>query len=461
MIREIVAAKGGRQMQQIFIAGAWVDPGEGANRDISNPATRQPLGAVCDCGSEDVARALAAARAALPAWQGESAATRGVLLGEVAARMRVRKAEIAALATCENGVPLRESADCIEAAALMLERWAAGAQSANRERAAVVAGILPRNFSLLAFGAATAPALAAGSTLVILPPADNPLSSLMLAESFGELHPGVVNVVTGDRSTAQALSAQVERAALEQRQAESAFVVSRDADLDITVPAIAWERLRHGGQIFAAARHIFVEHSIKEEFVERMHQCIGFLDVDDPIKPPTDLGPLISLEAAQCVEDQVGRMLRAGAKLILGGRRFRPSGLPGHFFQPTLLVLRDGAPAPEVISGPVVTITPVRDLTEGLRLARAAEGSSSASIYTRDVDAAVALARSCGGWFRINDPPLPGAAGPFSGMRHPALRAALRVDEPSGAGDLAIEVAAAIERKAWWFPYVDRAQGRP
>jgi len=455
-------------MQQIFIAGAWVDPGDGADRDISNPATRTPLGTVRVCGSEDVARALAAARAALPEWQGASAA-RGALLGEVAARMRVRKAEIAALATRENGVPLCESIDCIEAAACMFDRGAAGAMRANREHAAVmVAGILPRNFSLLAFGAVAAPALAAGSTLVILPPADNPLSSLMLAQALGGLPPGVLNVVTGDRSTAQALGEQVERAELEalkgfeEPEAVGAFVVSRDADLDLTVPAIAWERLRHGGQLFAAPRHIFVERSISEEFAERMHPCIGFLDVDDPVKRPTDLGPLISLEAAQCVEDQVGRTLRAGAKLILGGRRFRPSGLPGHFFQPTLLILREGMPAPEAISGPVVTITPVRDLAEGLWLAGAAGRSSGASVYTRDVDAAIALARTSGGGFRINDPPLPGVAGPFSGMHHAAIRAALGAGlgaAESKEGDAVIEAAAAIERKAWWFPYLDRSLG--
>ena len=239
----------------------------------------------------------------------------------------------------------------------------------------------------------------------------------------------------------------------------------------MTIPGIVWERLRNGGQLFASARHIFVDRFIAAEFAERVHQCVGFLDVDDPLKRPTDLGPLISGEAAERVQDQVGRVLRAGAKLILGGRRFKPSGLPGHFFQPTLLMLRDGAPAPEAISGPVITMTPVRDLAEGLRLAGAAGTGTGtgfgASIYTRDVRAACALARLQAGTFRINDPPRPGAAGPFSGLRQRLIREALGAAAQAQSAESAelpeveaaapeIEAAPAMQQKPWWFPYANR-----
>ena len=455
-------------MQKIFIAGAWLDAAEGAARELRNPATRKPLGAVRDCGREDVVRAVAAARAALPAWAQLHPAARGELLGDVAVRIRARKAELAVLATRENGVPLCESSDCIEAAAFMFERWGALGVSGELSEAGthaapggagVVAALLPRNFPLLALGAAAAPALAAGATLVLLPPAHNPLASLALAPAFDGLPAGAVNVITGGAETARALieSAPDERVMFTEPAAADAFIVCRDADLDLAVPGIVWERLRNGGQVLASARHIFVERSIAAEFAERAHQCVGFLDVDDPSKRPTDLGPLISLEAAQRVEDQVGRTLRAGAKLILGGRRFQPSGLPGHFFQPTLLMLRDGARAPDAISGPVITMTPVRDLAEGLRLAGEAGPGFGGSIYTRDVPRACALARPQAGVFRINDPPRPGAAGPFSGLRQREIREALRA-APQGRSRSAaeIETASVMERKPWWFAYADR-----
>src|ERR1700722_2644871 len=108
-----------------FIAGAWLEAEEGAAREIRNPATLKPLGAVRDCGRAHVAHAVAAARAALPAWRQLQPAARGALLGEVAARIRARKTDLAALASRESGVPLCGSFDCIEAAAFMLERWGA------------------------------------------------------------------------------------------------------------------------------------------------------------------------------------------------------------------------------------------------------------------------------------------------------------------------------------------------
>src|SRR3984957_12918346 len=408
-----------------FIAGAWLEAGEGAARDIRNPATLKPLGAVRDCGGGHVARAVAAARAALPAWRQLPPAARGALLGDVAARICARRADLAALASRESGVPLCESFDCIEAAAFMFERWGALASSGAVGRsgetgvsgalgvggvsgvaAGVVGALLPGNFPLLAPGPPAAPALAGGATLVLLAPAGNPLASLALAQAFEGLPAGALNVITGGEEAAHALieHAPAARELFAEPAAANAFIVSRDADLDVTIPGIVWERLRNGGQVFASARHIFVDRFIAAEFAERVHQFVGFLDVDDPLKRPTDLGPLISGEAAERVEDQVGRVLRAGAKLILGGRRFKPSGLPGHFFQPTLLMLRDGAPAPEAISGPVITMTPVRDLAEALRLAGAAGVGFGASIYTRDVGEACALARLPAGTFRINDP---------------------------------------------------------
>src|SRR5277367_5182893 len=259
-------------------------------------------------------------------------------------------------------------------------------------RAGVAAVIVPYTFPLLAMAASAAPALAGGATLVCKPPPQNPLTALELARLCDFLPAGVINVVTGGAATAERLIAhpQVSRVSFmgssaagcrvqalargKQLDLETgsldAFIVCKDADLERAVPAIAWTRLMNGGQTCASPRHIYVERAIAAELADRMHQYVGFLDVDDPAKPPTDLGPLISLEAAQRVEDQVGRALRAGARLILGGRRFRPSGLPGHFFQPTILsnVSTGSAPTTEEILGPVITLTPVNDVADVLEL---------------------------------------------------------------------------------------------
>ena len=230
-----------------------------------------------------------------------------------------------------------------------------------------------------------------------------------------------------------------------------ALIVCKDADLDVVVPAIAWARLFNGGQVCGAGKQVYVERSIAADFIERMHQCIGFLDVDDPIKRATDLGPLISLAAAHRVEDQVGRARRARAKLILGGRRFRPSGLPGHFFQPTILasVPAGSVPMREEILGPIVTISPVTDLPEAIRLS-AAGAVGPICIYTRDPQSAAGLLDNPGvAEIRVNDP-LAGASGPFDGLHHAQIRRLL-------GADAAAPVAASVERKPWWFPYQARA----
>jgi betaine-aldehyde dehydrogenase len=384
--------------------------------------------------------------------------------------------------TRETGKPLRESSDCIAAVASAFENSAEDAESVGEppsgaERTGVVAAITPFNLPLLTMAASVAPAIAAGHTLVCKPPPQNPLSSLKLGEVFDLLPPGVVNIITGGPDTGHALcihpdveqvrftgsaavAARVE-AQVRGKRVDLAsgsldvFIVCEDADLEVAVPGIAWARLMNAGQVGISGKHMYVERSIAAQFVERMHHCVGFLDVDDPGRASTDLGPLISREAARRVEDQVGRALRAGATLILGGRRFRPSGLAGHFFQPTLLTdVRPGsAPTREEILGPVITITPVRDLAQAIRWTVESAPGIGASIYSRDAQAVVrALAQVRAGRFRINDPAM-GNAGPFGGLRHRGIRRALGIREADAIRGPQLEVAERLEQKAWWFPY--------
>ena len=460
-------------MHQMFIGGAWVDAGEAAALEVTNPATLAPLDSVPDCGPGAVHRAVEAAQGALPSWSASSAGERQALLAAIAARIRARARDIAERSTRESGRPACESFDAAAAAADIFERCAT--DPAPREIPAVVASLAPFDHPLPVTAAAVGTALAAGHTVVCKPPASSPLATLELAASFEILPRGVINVITGGARTGGCLLAhpgvsevrwtgsastarQIEAAGsgkrldLQERTVGS-IIVCRDADLDRTVPAVVWMRLACGGQ--AAASHVYVERPIAAELIDRLHPGVGFLDVDDPAKPSTDLGPLISAQAARRVEDQVGRTLRAGARLILGGRRFRPSGLPGHFFQPTLLadVPPGSVPAREEILGPVVTVTPVADLAEALRLAAASGGGTS--IFAEDTPAVMQALRAAeGGPFRINDPPVEGL-GPFGASTHRGLRLLLGPRDRAAA--LArVACASSVERKAWWFPYIER-----
>jgi acyl-CoA reductase-like NAD-dependent aldehyde dehydrogenase len=451
-------------------------------REIKNPATLKTLDAVPDCGAEEVERAVAAASAALPVWSQTPPLERAALLREVSRRVRAQRIALALSLSRESGKPAAEARDCIAAVADMFERCGRkpgpATDAARGMRAGVGAVIAPYSFPLLTLAASAAPALASGATLVCKPPPQNPLTILEFARLCDVLPAGVINVVTGGADTGERLIAhpQVSRVSFtgssaaacrlqvlargKQLDLESgsldAFIVCKDADLERAVPAIAWSRFMNAGQTCAAPRHIYVERAIASELAERMHQYVGFLDVDDPAKPPTDLGPLISQEAAQRVEDQVGRTLRAGAKLILGGRRFRPSGLPGYFFQPTILadVPARSTPATEEILGPVITLTPVSDLAEALELASPPAAPARAWIYAGDPEAAArsVQSRSAPACF-INDPGNP-QAGPFGGLRPGRILAAL--DTEPAPNRPVVRMSARVVPKPWWFPYLER-----
>jgi acyl-CoA reductase-like NAD-dependent aldehyde dehydrogenase len=475
-------------VHSIYIDGAWADARTASTREIRNPATLKALGTVPDCNAEDVERAVGAAAAAQPEWGAMPPAERVARLREIAGRVRVRRTELALSLSRESGKPLCEARDCIDAAADVFERCDATERGGLRAQAAmpaqadlaagVTAVITPYNFPVLLFAASAVPALAGGATLVCKPPPQNPLTVLEFVRLCERLPAGVINVITGGADSAERLVAHphVSRVSFTGSSAVGcrlqalargkaldlatgsldAFIVCKDADLERAVPAIAWSRLMNAGQTCAAPRHIYVERAIAAEFADRMHQYVGFLDVDDPAKPPTDLGPLISLEAAQRVEDQVGRALRAGAKLILGGRRFRPSGLPGYFFQPTILgnVPAGSAPTSEEILGPVITLTPVADVAEAL--GPAGRPPERAWIYTGDPEAVRRSVRTRGGgMFFINDPG-ESKAGSFGGLRPGRILAALAAlparDPLSGIA----RTSAAVEPKPWWFPYLER-----
>jgi acyl-CoA reductase-like NAD-dependent aldehyde dehydrogenase len=449
-------------------------------REIKNPATLETLDAVPECGAEEVDRAVAAANAALPVWSRTPPLERVALLREISGRVRAKRTALAFSLMRESGKPAAEARDCIAAVADMFERCGPqpGPVAATSMRAGVAAVIVPYSFPLLTLAASAAPALAGGATLVCKPPPQNPLTVLEFARLCDCLPAGVINVVTGGADTAERLIAhpQVSRVSFtgssaiacrlqalargKQLDLETgsvdAFIVCKDADLERAVPAIAWTRLMNAGQTCAAPRHIYVERVIASELAERMHQYVGFLDVDDPAKPPTDLGPLISQEAALRVEDQVGRALRAGAKLILGGRRFRPSGLPGYFFQPTILADAPArsTPSTEEILGPVITLTPVRDLAEALELASPPAAPARAWIYTGDPEAVIrgVHARGNGACF-INDPGN-SKAGAFGGLRPGRILAAL--DNESAPNHPVERMSAVVVPKPWWFPYIER-----
>ena len=487
-------------IRPILIDGKFVAAKSNSAIAVHNPATMAPLDSIAACGAADIDAAVKAARAAQPAWWRTPGLAKAEKLHDVASRIRARQKPIAAMMTQETGKPLIESADCVQWVAEAFDYFAEVARSSlgvtvppgadhqvnfvRKEPYGVVACIAPFNFPLLLMAWKVAPAIAAGNAVVCKPPHQNPLANLLLGECYDALPPGVVNIVTGagetgklltdhsgidmiaftgstsvGRQIAAAAGAQLKKVNLELGGIDP-LIVFADADLEIAARGAAWARLLNAGQVCTSSKRIYVVEPIADEFTRRIVDHVKTLKVGDPMDPKTDMGPLISEDAVGKLEKQVATALAEGAQLLLGGQRFQPNGLKGHFFQPTVLakVRHGGIATTEELFGPVVSIFRAKDADEAIRLANDSEYGLGATIYTKSLELAMrAMENIKAGSFWINDPLADNNAAPFGGMRHSGIGRELGAEgldafrEPKH-----VHLDYVQERKRDWFPYAER-----
>jgi len=415
-------------MHQILIDGSWVAPETGVAADVLNPATLKAIASVVDCDAVDIARAVAAAVTAQPAWQARPRSERVAALSDLAAELRARAFAIAALLTQETGKPLVEACDCVEWAA---ENLSAAAKTSIGADAGPVVAVLPTvDFPLLSCARLAVGALAGGRSVVIRAPATHPLAILEFSKILAKLPAGTVNVVTGGAHAAAAL---LGRSGVSDGQAFltlwgrrdagrlalDPILVCGDADLDVAAAGVAWARLVNGGQTIAASRTVLVETSVSRDFADRLHSYVAFLEAGNPSKSETDLGPLLSHEAVRDLEARVARSTKDGAVLKLGGRAYKPWGLSGHFFQPTVLsqVLPGNSAVRDPMRGPVIALTPVADVAAAVEFLTQRNALEGLVLY----------------------------AGPSAGAVQAALPSSCDVDHVTS-------------RRQSWYPYAGRAR---
>lgn len=488
-------------MEKLLINGEFVSAAAEQSRDILNPTTLEKLGSIAYCQQADVDSAVAAAKAAQHSWWKTPESEKAHYMAAVAQGISARTRELATLLAEETGKPLIEAKDCIEWVSACFKYYGEVIRVTKgvvfppvaphqinftvREPFGVVACIAPFNFPLLLAAWKIAPAIACGNSVVLKPPHQNPLSSLKLAEVFQEVLPaGVVNIITGDGSTgellvnhkdvdmvaftgstavgrkiAAAAGAQLKKVNLEMGGIDP-LIVFDDADLDVAVRGAAWARLLNAGQVCTSSKRIYVVEPLVEEFTRRMIDYVATVKVGNPLDSDTDMGPLISAEALDQVENQVQRVLAEGATLKAGGKRFSPNGLPGHFMQPTILtdVKHGGLATTEEIFGPVISIISARDNDHAIEMANDSEYGLGACIYTKSLQTAMtAMENIKAGSFWVNDPLTDNEAAPFGGMRASGIGRELGAEgleafrEPKH-----VHIDYIMERKDYWFPYADR-----
>ncbi len=474
-------------------------PAESARGDPHSEGAGNPvLDEVPRGGAEDVAAAVEAAKRAFDGWRRTPAPTRAARLHAVAARIRAHRQELARLLTQEEGKPLPENEEELLWTDNTFDYYAElGRHDRGRvippgdpdqfnfvlkEPYGVVGCIVPWNYPLLLLAWKVAPALAAGNTVVIKPSELTPLSTLRLVElAFGDLPPGVVNVVTGfgpeagqplvehpdvpliaftgSLATGQHIAAlaapQMKRLHLE-LGGKDPMVIGPDVDMDLAVRALAYAGLINAGQVCTSTERVYVPRERYGTFAEELAGFVRTLRLGDGLQPGTDIGPMIRERMRQKVEEHVAEAVQRGAKVLAGGAR--PAQFErGFFYPPTVLVHVDHSMRVmrDETFGPVLPLMPYKDFDEAIRLANDSPYGLGASLMSHDPRLVKKFFEEVqAGTIWINDPLTDNYAGPFGGMKMSGKARELGqegLDEFYQVKHVHWDMVGA--RKEYWYPY--------
>ncbi|WP_062440873.1 aldehyde dehydrogenase family protein [Herbidospora daliensis] len=422
---------------------------------VFNPATGDVVAEVPAGTAADVDRAVAAARAALPAWAATDPLERAAVVGRVGAGIAARADELAALITAEMGAPISLARTAqIQFPVAVAQSFAAlaadfawtetiGTSLIVREPIGVVGAITPWNFPLQQIVSKLAPALVAGDTVVWKPSEIAPLTARVLAEITAEagLPAGVFTVVygTGD-VVGEAISAHpgidmisftgstragrrigavaaetVKRVALE-LGGKGANVILDGADLDAAVAHGVAMSFTNGGQVCGSWPRLLVPAHLQEEVVARAVAIAGTYTVGDPLLETTMIGPMASEQHRDKVHGYIERGVADGARLVFGGPG-RPVGT-GAYVNPTIFADVDpgSAIAQEEIFGPVLTIIPYRDADEAVAIANGTSYGLTSGVFGPDDEARAVARRIRAGQVDVNGGHWNSLA-PFGGYR--------------------------------------------
>jgi phenylacetaldehyde dehydrogenase len=454
------------QTHRMYIDGKFVNAASGKTLPVYNPATGEVMAHVPEAESEDVDRAVRAARRAFDGgpWPKMSPSQRGRLISKLADLLEQHLEEFAEIESMDNGKPLNVARAADVPLAVDLFRYMSGWSTkitghtfpisfpgeyltyTLREPIGVVGQIIPWNFPLLMAAWKLGPALAAGCTVVLKVAEQTPLSGLRLAELIHEagFPEGVVNVLTGygegagaplaahdlvdkiaftgstevGRLIVHAAAGNLKKVTLE-LGGKSPAIIFPDADLERAISGTASAIFFNHGQCCCAGSRLFAHESIFDRVVEGVSEIASKIRVGNGLDPQTEMGPLVSEEQFQKVTGYIDSGLSEGAKATAGGKKAADKG---YFVQPTVLTKTnpDMKVIREEIFGPVVCAIPYKD-DDLDRIAKEANDTPyglAASIWTRDISTANKMAKRIrSGTVWINCHNVFDAALPFGGYK--------------------------------------------
>ncbi|MFE6526041.1 aldehyde dehydrogenase family protein [Streptomyces sp. NPDC057794] len=409
----------------LFIDGEFVEAADGKVFKTVSPSSEEVLSEIAQAGSEDVDRAVKAARRAFEKWSALPGSERAKYLFRIARIIQERSRELAVLETLDNGKPIKETRDAdlplVAAHFFYYAGWAdklhhAGF-GANPRPLGVAGQVIPWNFPLLMLAWKIAPALATGNTVVLKPAETTPLSALFFADICRQagLPKGVVNILPGYGDAGAALVAHpdVDKVAFTGSTAvgkeiartvagtrkkvtlelggKGANIVFDDAPVDQAVEGIVNGIFFNQGQVCCAGSRLLVQESIHDELLDSLKRRLSTLRLGDPLDKNTDIGAINSEEQLTRITSLVEQGEAEGAE------RWSPAcELPesGYWFAPTLFtnVTQAHTVARDEIFGPVLSVLTFRTPDEAVAKANNTPYGLSAGIWTEKGSRILAVA---------------------------------------------------------------------
>jgi len=418
-----------RVFTKLYVDGHWAEPHGEGTLEVIDSTTEEVIGSIPDGAPEDIDAAVRAARGSFESWSATPVAERAAYLRELAKILTSRRKEIAEIVSAEVGMPIGLServqaglpANVMATYADLAEGYKfqeqVGTSLVVREPIGVVGCITPWNFPLHQVVAKTAPALAAGCTVVLKPSEVAPMTAFLLAEAVDAvgIPKGVFNMVTGTGAiVGEALSAHpavdmisftgstragrrvselaaktIKRVALE-LGGKSANIILDDADLGKAVKAGVNNCFFNSGQTCSAWTRMLVPREKHLEATRIAKEAAEGFKAGDPRQPGVKLGPLVSATQVERVRGYIRKGVEEGATLVTGGAE-APEGLDkGYFVRPTVFgnVHTGMTIAQEEIFGPVLSILPYDSEDEAIRIANDTIYGLSGAVWSSDPDRA-------------------------------------------------------------------------
>ena len=430
-----------------LIGKEWRDAKDNSVIEVINPATHELVDTVPNLSKEEVDEAVEYAYTAQKEWEKVPVHERCKILLKFVELVERDKDILAKTLSDETGKPIKEARNEIANIKIgvpayvekvkhdygnLIPRGTEAGQENTiqytiQQPLGVCVAIIPFNFPSDIFINKIPPALLMGNSAILKPASVNPLTLTKYVELFVEagVPAGVISVVHGSGSVVGTTLTSNKKVAIVSLTGSTtaginaatncashlahsslelggndAFILCEDGDIDLAVEETVWGRLYNTGQVCCASKRFLVHNSIKDEYIEKMIAKIRTLKVGYPSEEDTDIGCLISEEAAIEVENQVNKTVEQGGKIVYGGRR------NGAFFEPTIIdgITRDMDVAKDMeIFGPVISIIGFENIEEAVEIANQSIYGLSGSIITRDMNKAIKVSEKmeCGG-FVIN-----------------------------------------------------------